>query len=437
MGITFPKAFEERMKELLGQEYSDFLEAFEKPFLRSARLNPLKTTSIPEDLVPWIERKSPFCEQAYLLKEGVLPSQLASYKAGLFYMQEASASSVVPQMGIQPGDYVLDLCAAPGSKSTQIGEYLKQEGLLVANEFVAKRAPILLENVQRHGLQNAIVLQGDTKWIAKELESCFDRVLVDAPCSGEGLFLKDEQAKDQWSLENVSLCAKRQKEILENAYRCLRKGGYLMYSTCTFSREENEDQIVEFLRNHEDMEIVELDLPFGRRGFEPLPQTRRIFPMDGGSGHFMAFLKKAGQEKRREFPKVVLKKEHPFKKEVNALLEEPYRYFFEFQSKLMASNIGFLDSKNLKIMRQMVYVGEMKQDRLVLDHAFFMASKFKEERVIDVNEKEWEKVLHGETLRLSYPKGYYALRYQGAIFAGVRSDGQQLKNLYPKVLRLR
>ncbi|QRG87325.1 hypothetical protein [Bulleidia sp. zg-1006] len=437
MGLDLPQEFLKRMQAMLGKEYDAFKEAYQKPYHRHARFNSLKVDDFPSDVRDWLLKRSPFCLNGAYLKEGIQPIQIASYRNGGFYMQEASASSVVALLNIQKGEYVLDMCAAPGSKSTQIGEYLKQEGLLVSNEYVSKRAMILLENIIRHGLQNAIVLNCDTKLLAQEFPSGFDKILVDAPCSGEGLFLKQESSVQEWSLDNISLCAKRQAEILENAYICLRKGGNLLYSTCTFAKEENEDQIAAFLKKHEDMELIPIEVNFGRPGFSPFPQTRRIFPMDGGSGHFMALLHKKGMETRRIWKTIPTKNEHFYQEEVNKLLHQPYRYFHEFQGKLYAGNELFLDSQSLRIVRQMICVGEIRNKRLIFDHHFFMASSLKKERKIDINEEQYQHYIHGDTLAILKPKGYYGVCYRGLVVGGCRSDGQQLKNLYPKAWRTR
>lgn len=437
MEIELPKDFLKRMEVMLGKEYDDFLKVYKKPYHRHGRFNSLKEKDFPLEVQDWILKRSPFCPNGAYFKEGIQPMRFASYRNGGFYMQEASASSVISLLKIQPGDYVLDMCAAPGSKTTQIGEYLQQEGLLVSNEYVSKRAMILLENIIRHGLQNALVLNCDTSLLAKEFPSGFDKIVVDVPCSGEGLFLKQEDSVQEWSLDHIAVCAKRQASILENAYTCLRKGGDLLYSTCTFAREENEDLIEAFLKKHADMELVPITVPFGRPGFSPFERTRRIFPMDGGTGQFMALLHKKGEETRHTWKTISTKKESFFQKEVNALLKKPYRYFHEFRGKLFAGNNPFLDNQSLKIIRQMVYVGEIRTGRLILDHHFFMSSSLKKTCMIEINENQYRQYIHGETLSISKPKGYYGLSFDGLVVGGCRSDGQQLKNLYPKVLRTR
>lgn len=435
MEVKFPLLFLERMKELLQDEYPAFLSSLAKPYYRSGRYNLLKCNTFPDDVKPWLFAKSPFCKNATYFKAGIKPITLASYRNGGFYMQEASASAVVGILNPQVGEYILDLCAAPGSKMTQIAECLNQKGVLVANEYNHARANTLLENSIRHGIQNAIILNEDTSKIATEMRECFDKVLVDAPCSGEGLFWKQVDAIKEWSLDNIKLCVKRQEIILENAYHCLRKGGDMVYSTCTFNKEENEEQILSLLAKHEDLELLPIEVNYGRSGFDPKHLTRRIFPMDGGSGHFIALLHKKGNSVRRNWSTITMNS--VWQREVNNMLVDKYKYFYTWQNKLYAGNYPFLVTNKLKVLRQMVYVGEIKHQKLFYDHAFFMSSNFKQDLIIKINHDEFNHYIHGETLCKVYPKGYYAISYDNLIVGGVRSDGKQLKNIYPKVLRTR
>ena len=228
--------FLERMREMLKDEYPAYLEKLNDPARKGLRINTLKIT--PDDFFACTNyelEKSPFAKNGYYanIKSGV--GFTPEHMAGFFYIQEPSASSAVTILDPKPGMKVLDMCAAPGSKSTQISEMLEQEGLLVANEIHPTRSRILLENIERCGSANTIVLNNDPKDISKAFPEFFDMVLCDAPCSGEGMFRKEDQAVEQWSLENVQACALRQSYILEEAYKCLKPGGTMVYSTCTFA----------------------------------------------------------------------------------------------------------------------------------------------------------------------------------------------------------
>lgn len=201
-------------------------------------------------------------------------------------MQEPSASSAVEVLDVQEGDWVLDMCAAPGGKSTQIAAKLQHSGLLVSNEIEAKRAAVLMSNMERLGFSECMITNARPDELAKEMGGWFDKVLVDAPCSGEGMFKKHAKAMDDWSVEHVASCAMRQKLILESAYETLKEEGILVYSTCTYSMEENEEVIYAFLKHHEDMELLDCQVNFGRSGFSyrdlDVTKVRRIFPMDQG-----------------------------------------------------------------------------------------------------------------------------------------------------------
>lgn len=316
--------FLERMREMLKGEYPTYLEKLNDPARKGIRINTLKIT--PADFFACTNyelEKSPFAKNGYYanIKSGV--GFTPEHMSGFFYIQEPSASSAVTILEPKPGMKVLDMCAAPGSKSTQISELLHQCGLLVANEIHPTRARVLLENVERCGSANTIVLNNDPKDISKAFPEFFDMVLCDAPCSGEGMFRKEDQAVEQWSLENVQACAVRQIAILNEAYKCLKPGGIMVYSTCTFAMEENELCIQKFIQEHLDMHLVPINVEFGRKAFDLGSHTdyaRRIFPMDGGEGHFIAKLKKDGN--RTESTKKVMQSQ-PLPKEAKEFLKHP------------------------------------------------------------------------------------------------------------------
>lgn len=251
-----PEAFLARMSTLPGLDFSAFYKALEKPPVRALRVNPVKTdekTLLP--LLPFATEPLTFLPGAFLAgadKVGALPA----HHAGMFYMQDPSAISAVAAVPLKAGIRAIDLCAAPGGKTTQIAAAIGESGVLVANEYVPARCRILQGNVERLGLSNTVVTNLDTGALAYFYGSYFDFVAADAPCSGEGMFRKYEVAPEEWSPENVALCAARQKEILENAARLTRPGGMLLYSTCTFSVEENEANVDAFLTGHPDFHLI-------------------------------------------------------------------------------------------------------------------------------------------------------------------------------------
>lgn len=276
--MELPAQFKARMKQLLGPEYDDFIVSYAEPAVRGIRVNTLKISKERFlSICPWSTAQAETLDEGLVLLDeaehiGTHPFHIA----GLFYMQEPSAMSVIEESQIEPGMKVLDLCAAPGGKSGGIAARLKGEGLLVSNEIVPSRAKELARNLERLGVVNSVVTNAHPDAVAAALPHYFDRVIVDAPCSGEGMFRKDRTAVDEWSAEHVSACAQRQKAIIESAARCVKEGGKLIYSTCTFSHEENEEVIESFVSLHPDF---------------TLESMRRLYPHRiKGEGHFSARL---------------------------------------------------------------------------------------------------------------------------------------------------
>ncbi len=283
---VFPTAYTERMRDLLGDEdFRAYEAAMEEPAIRSLRVNTLKI-SVGDFLRdnPWgITEKDrvPWCEEGFYLKDPNLPyGKDPFHHAGLIYLQEASAMAPAAALSAKPGEKVLDLCAAPGGKSTLIAAAMKNTGLLVLNEPVSARARILSENVERLGICNALVVSHKPEELSDRFGAFFDRVLVDAPCSGEGMFRKNPAAVSEWSIENVAMCAERQRAILTEAYRMLRPGGVLVYATCTFNKEEDEENAQWILDTFGDMTLL---------------SEKKIWPFkEKGEGQFYALLRKDG-----------------------------------------------------------------------------------------------------------------------------------------------
>ncbi|MCI5723670.1 MAG: RsmF rRNA methyltransferase first C-terminal domain-containing protein [Erysipelotrichaceae bacterium] len=433
--------FLKRMQDMLQYEYPAYIESLSSPLRKGLRINTLKIST--EDFLSCTDyklSKSPFAKNGYYLEAHKGIGYTVEHQSGFFYLQEPSASSAVTVLDPRPGMKVLDMCAAPGSKSTQIAEMLKQDGLLVSNEIHPNRARILEDNIERCGSANTIVINSDPKTVAKAFPFFFDMVLCDAPCSGEGMFRKEEQALTEWSLKNVQACAIRQQGILEEAYRCLKPGGTLVYSTCTFAIEENELCIKEFIQNHEDMHLVPIDVDFGRSGFDVgyhTEYTRRIFPMDGGEGHFIAKLIKDGNQEST----VKLMASQPMPKEAKNFLDEmlvqQYPYYFVNNNKVYGGTQPFYSCGKCHLLRHQVLLGEMEKNRFVPSHGFFMSAYTKFKNQLELNQEDMNRYIHGEQLNIACPKGWYALSYHGVMIGGAKSDGSALKNKYPKNLRLR
>ena len=300
--------FEQRERALLGPRYEQLYAAPQQTAERGVTVSALRTT--PEQFAQRADfplEPSPFCKAAFVVHQpDFKPGRHPYHHAGVFYSQEPSASSAAPLLGVQPGMRVLDLCAAPGGKSSQLAAALQGRGVLVSNEYVAARAEILKSNLERMGVSNAVVLNETPARIAEALPEFFDRVLVDAPCSGEGMFRKEPVALQQHCEALVKQCAELGAQILDCAAAALAPGGQLVYSTCTFAPEEDEGQVAAFLQRHPEFALADVlgnvDYTFGSAGEEnrtgglPLDvsKVRRIWPCQGGEGHFIARLVKAG-----------------------------------------------------------------------------------------------------------------------------------------------
>ena len=430
-----------RMKDMLQDEYPAYLSSIEKEARRGIRINTLRITK--EDffnVMPMDVEPSPFADNGYYLKGQKHLGFTPAYAAGLFYIQEPSASSAVTIMDVKKGMRVLDMCAAPGSKSTQIAEKLGNTGFLCVNEINASRCRILEENITRHGAANTLVLNCDTKEIPKAFPAFFDAVLCDAPCSGEGMMRKNDEAVAQWSYDLVQMCAKRQSEILENAYNALRPGGVLVYSTCTFAKEENEEVIAKFLEVHPDMRMEDVHVFFGRNAFATTHETEkaiRIFPMDEGEGHFIAKMRKEGNAEAASKVKTSFRLPSVAMKFLKEHLTVPYPYLYAADDIIYGSTAPFYETGRCRIRCQGVRLGVMKRNRFEPDHALFMSSFSKCRHEAELSDEETMRYMHGEEIQKPLPKGWYAATWHGFALGGVHSDGKALKNKYPKSLRLR
>ncbi|MBE6128441.1 MAG: NOL1/NOP2/sun family putative RNA methylase [Erysipelotrichaceae bacterium] len=433
--------FLRRMKELLKDEYDAYISLLDEKPLKGLRVNTLKTdvqTCMKDTGISMTE--SPFAVNGYYIREERGLGLTPGYACGLFYLQEPSASAAVTVLAPEKGMKVLDLCAAPGSKSTQIAELMQNEGLLVCNEINTSRARILAENIERNGAANCIIFNNDTDEIAAAFEGYFDAVLCDAPCSGEGMIRKEENAAVMWSLQNVELCARRQRMIIENAYRCLAGGGVLVYSTCTLNKEENEYLIASFLKDHPDMHMEDAPVSFGRHGFAEGFETEkavRIFPMDGGEGHFIARMRKDPGVNAQQLPVMESRLPANVRDVQDSILEKPYPYYFIKANRVYGGTYPFIMPKKLHLIRHQVFLGEIVRDRFEPSHHLFSSAYTAFKNCYDMNDEECLRYLHGEQLSVSLMKGWYAMQWKGHTAGGAKCDGRALKNKYPKQYRLK
>jgi NOL1/NOP2/sun family putative RNA methylase len=426
-----PQAFLERMKEQLGEEYPEFLNSLERPRAVALRYNPLKGAAPAMDFageaVPWEPMGCYYDPEA---RPGLHPY----HEAGVYYLQEASAMAPVALLDPRPGEKVLDLCAAPGGKTTQIAGRMGGEGFLLCNEINPKRAKILSRNIERMGVANALVTNEHPEHLADRFPGFFDRVLVDAPCSGEGMFRKEEAAVTDWSQETVEMCARRQAEILHSAARMLKPGGRLVYSTCTFAPEEDEGAVAAFLEAHPEFEPEIIEAPW----FVPVENGgHRLWPHKLlGEGHFAAVLRKIHGEEGdiAPCPAEKLPKEWvSFAKELKISLPEGKAVFFG--QNLFWAPEDLPDMKRLKVMRPGLELGEVKKGRFEPAHALALWLRTCVNEVSFPPEgTEIREYMHGNVLS-SNIRGWCLIKAGDYSLGWAKGDGNQLKNHYPRGLR--
>lgn len=435
--MELSKDFNERMRDLLGDEYPDFEKAFsESESYIAIRVNGKR--KIPDSLKNIISNLEavPWCPDGYYITKDILDGKSPYHMGGYIYFQEPSAMSVVPILGIEPGDFVLDLCAAPGGKATYAGELLKGEGLLIANEIVKKRCTILSDNVERMGIENAVVTNENPKDLENKFPEFFNKIIVDAPCSGEGMFRKDERAIEEWSIEHTKSCAIRQKLILDSAIKMLSPGGKLVYSTCTFSPLENEGVCDYVLSNYPEMELLPINVTYFTDGYNldfehDLTGTKRIFPhKNKGEGHFVALFKKKGEFIKPEFKSAKsadIKEYREFEKKfLNTTLEGK---FVTFGEDLYFSKVN-LDINKLKVERFGLYLGKLKKGRFEPAHSLALTdyAKFK------VECSDISKYFKGETIAGDID-GWCVVTNNGMNMGWAKGSGGVLKNHFPKYMR--
>lgn len=426
-----PEEFLNRMKVQLGGEYPAFLEGLERPRAVALRFNPLKG-EMP--VLPFVKEQVPWEPAGYYYNPGARPGLHPYHEAGVYYLQEASAMAPVVLLNPQPGERVCDLCAAPGGKTTQIAGRMNGSGFLLCNEINPKRAKILSRNVERMGVDNALVTNEHPQNLAKRYPGHFDRVLIDAPCSGEGMFRKEEAAVADWSPETVQMCARRQLEILHSGAQLVRAGGRLVYSTCTFAPEENEQTITAFLQTHPEFSPERVSAPW----FTPGPDgSYRLWPHKLlGEGHFAAVLRKTGE---RSSPETVstgekLPKEWTeFAGKMGITLPEGKAVLFG-QSLYWAPK-ETPDIRGVKVMRPGLELGQVKKGRFEPAHALALWLQHAANvQSLSADSEQIKAFLHGETIPTD-KIGWCLVTVDGYSIGWGKGDGKILKNHYPKGLR--
>lgn len=426
-----PEAFLQRMEAQLGSEYPAFLESLERPRAVALRFNPLKGE---RPVLPFVGAPVPWEPEGFYYDPQTRPGLHVYHEAGVYYLQEASAMAPVALLDPKPGERVCDLCAAPGGKTTQIAGRMLGQGFLVCNEINPKRAKILSRNIERMGVANALVTNEHPETLASRFPGFFDRVLVDAPCSGEGMFRKEEAAVTDWSQETVQMCARRQREILDSAARLVRPGGRLVYSTCTFAPEEDEETVAAFLKAHPEFTPEPVEAPWFVPGENA---SYRMWPHKLlGEGHFAAVLRKT-QGESEDIPacpgEKCPKAWESFAKELDITLPEGKAV--SFGQSLYWAPMELPELNRLKVLRPGLELGTERKGRFEPAHALALWLK-----TCAVTESfppespEMKAYLHGDVVP-SGKKGWCLVQAGGYAIGWGKGDGSVLKNHYPKGLR--
>ncbi len=431
MVYKLPAEYLSRIKEQFSDEYGDFLKSYEKKARRSIRINTLKTNN--KDFTaqaPFNMEPVPWVKNGFYLEDGADPAGCLLYRCGLYYIQEASAMAPADRLPINEGDKVLDLCAAPGGKATALAAKLKGTGLLVANEPSAARCRTLLHNLELAGAGNIIVTNEQPYRLEERFPEFFDKILVDAPCSGEGMFRKNPEVADSWTPKRSLEFAKLQKSILKSAAAMLKKGGYLMYSTCTFSPSENEENVKYMLDLYPQLELVDIDGseyfaqgdPKFAGGDQRIRKTVRLLPHKVEcEGHFLALFKKKGEEKLledRDEAKARNKKKtraglaSSFNEEERYVLEEYLKaydagfdrhYLYNRNGRVYFIPFNPRCADGLRVLRCGLYMGELKKKRFEPSQAaalYFDAPGFKNTLLFEASDERVRKYLNNENIVL-------------------------------------
>lgn len=416
--MELPVAFEQKMKEMLGPDYENYLASFECDAYQGLRVNTAKISV--EDFIklsPYELKQVSWCPNGFYYDKAQKPAKHPFYFAGLYYIQEPSAMTTASLLPVEEGDMVLDLCAAPGGKSTELAAKLNGTGLLVTNDISNSRAKALLKNMEVFGVGNALVTSEPPNELTKRFPEFFDKILIDAPCSGEGMFRKQGNMTKAWEKNGVDLFVGLQRSILKEAVTMLKPGGIMIYSTCTFSKEENEQAIEYLLSLDDSLHLQELPLfdgfdkghpEWGLTGNEELTKCRRLWPHRiDGEGHFVAMVRKDRNQAAAPITEYIFSKERLSREAVDFI--ESIRYPFDLsRMDVQKERVFYIPEKmpyvkGLRILRCGLYMGDMKKNRFEPSQSlamFLKASQFPNSICLSVADERVIKYLKGETIEL-------------------------------------
>lgn len=446
--MKLPETFELRMQKMLGEDFFNYKDSLDRPFFHGLRVNTSKI-SVEEFLriSPFSLRPVPWCSNGFYFDEDVQPAKHPYYFAGLYYIQEPSAMTPASVLPVEPGDRVLDICAAPGGKSTELAAKLQGTGLLVSNDISHSRAKALLKNLELFGMSNILVTSEPSNVIADHFEGFFDKILIDAPCSGEGMFRKSASMIKAWEKNGVELFVNLQQSILREIVRCLRPGGTLVYSTCTFSPEENEQAMDYLLELAPELTLTELPMHEGfdtghpewsRTGNEAVKFCRRLWPHRiQGEGHFVAMLKKEASGESHGVN---------WNRPAKVKLPEEVRDFLSMirwdwdwsRIELQKERLYYLpesmpDRTGLRILRNGLFLGELKKNRFEPSQSLAMALRredFEHTVSLPAEDERVIRYLKGETIELDDRNGCILFCVDGYPLGWGKLSNGSLKNKY-------
>ena len=442
--MILPENYIEKMRDLLDDIEFDLLKnSYDEQRSYGLRANTLKIPSKDlRSLIPELGDTVPWADDGFYYPESINPGKLAYHMAGLYYIQEPSAMYPVGISDIKEGMKILDLCASPGGKTVQIAAKLKNTGILVCNDNNPKRISALIKNIELYGIRNTVVFNVEPEELTQEFESYFDKIFVDAPCSGEGMFRKDESLIKSYPNKSIEEYTSVQSEILNSAHKMLSENGQIIYSTCTFNNQENEGVINKFLDKHKNYLVYPIKKHKGiEKGFNGLDGASRLWPYKiKGEGHFTCIIHRT--ESINKHYKVIRETgsiPESFKKfsseNLNCMLEG--EYFYKGNS-LHFSPYRYEGKNKVRYIKRGIYLGDSLKNRFIPSHPLIlslMPSEIKRSIYFHSDGIEMNKYLKGETLIIDSEKGFTGVLCDGYTIGWAKQTGRMLKNLYPKTWR--
>jgi NOL1/NOP2/sun family putative RNA methylase len=426
--MRLPEAFQKEMRVILGDQYEQLIKSYNQERTYGIRINTLKISPEEFQKISPVELDPiPWCESGFYYSGDESLTRHPYYHAGLFYIQEPTAMTPAEWLNVSPGERVLDLCSAPGGKTVQIAGKMMGEGVLFANDINFNRLKAVIRNVEKYGIVNAVIFNNTQHEVLKVLEGRIDRLLIDAPCSGEGMFRKDEKMVTSYENDDLNRYPLIQESLLDKGVEMLKAGGTMVYSTCTFNQRENEEQLEQLIDQHSEI---------------TLDQMVRMMPYEvRGEGHFVSRLTKGGLESSEGIkspcgntpPESYLEFESLYLKIKNR------GYFRTYKDKLYLSPVDEMDLKGLNVIRNGLYLGDLKKNRFEPSHALAMALKEDEAKhLINLKSDSPEviKYLKGETIRCEGFPGYNLVAVEGYPLGWGKWQGGMLKNKYPPSYRI-